>query len=147
MNTAKGEDHFAQGEQKDWETDGTSEWSPELCKTQNCSVKILHIASKGYDEGLVEQLIETMKVPAKVEYLGQTKHTQAIWNAYTKISPALVYSYYPNVNQHGISILHLPRAKIAPGIDFKSQRLAVWNCTCMPPACVNVQQLGFSDDF
>jgi len=36
---------------------------------------------------------------------------------------ALVYSYVPNINQYGISVDDLERAKIPPRLDFKSQPL------------------------
>ena len=39
------------------------------------------------------------------------------------LSGALVYSYEPNTNQHGISIDSLARAKIPPRLDFKPQQL------------------------
>ena len=84
---------------------------------------ILHIAKTGYDEGLVEALVEKLEIPAKVAYLGPEAHTDALWTAYTERKGALVYSYFPNANQHGISILSLERAAIAPGDDFQSQQL------------------------
>lgn len=87
------------------------------------SVKCDVIATTGYDEGLVEGLVDKLKIPAKVAYLGPQAHTDALWTAYTEKKGALVYSYYPNANQHGISILSLTRAKIAPGDDFQSQQL------------------------
>ena len=70
-------------------------------------------------------MIEVLEMKAKVVYLGEYNHTEAIWKAYTKRAGALVYSYYPNTNQYSISILDLQRAKIMPGIDFQPQRLAV----------------------
>lgn len=99
------------------------EWSPRKCAAINCSLQLLHIAKKGYDEGAVESLVEQLGLPAKVVYLGEANHTQAIWKAYTKRAGALVYSYYPNTNQFGISVLDLPRAQILPVLDFKPQRL------------------------
>ena len=67
-----------------------------------------------------------MKVPIKVVYLGAANQTEAIWSAHTKRAGALVYNFYPNVNQHKISILHLPRAKIPPYLDFQPQRITVF---------------------
>ena len=99
------------------------EWSPTVCKTQNCTVEIFHISAKGYDEGKVEALVEKLKIPAKVVYLGVKNHTEALWNAYSTGVPALMYTYYPNTNLHGVSVLQLQRAKIAPSLDFVSQRL------------------------
>jgi hypothetical protein len=70
----------------------------------NCSAQILHIAPKGYDTNLVEQLVEDLKVPVKVVYLGPEAHTNAIWEAHTKGLGDLFYSYSPNSNQHEISV-------------------------------------------
>jgi len=99
------------------------EYVPAYCSHASCDVQILHIAKTGYDEGLVEALVEKLKIPARVAYLGPQAHTDALWTAYTEKKGALVYSYIPNENQHGISILSLDRAKIAPGDDFQSQQL------------------------
>ena len=51
----------------------------------------------------VEALVERLKLPVKVVYLGAEKHREAIWRAYTQRVGALFYSFYPNTNQHGIS--------------------------------------------
>jgi len=99
------------------------EYVPEHCSDASCEVQILHIAKTGYDEGLVEALVDKLKIPARVAYLGAQAHTDALWAAYIEKKGALVYSYFPNANQHGISILSLDRAKIAPGDDFLSQQL------------------------
>lgn len=99
------------------------EFVPPQCNGRDCDVQILHIDKTGYDEGLVEALVEKLKIPAKVAYLGPEAHTDALWTAYTERKGALVYSYFPNANQHGISILSLERAAIAPGDDFQSQQL------------------------
>ena len=126
LNTRDGQQHFKTAQELLSDPFMKfEEWSPTLCKTQNCSAQILHIASKGFDEGAVEKLVEDLGIPATVVYLGQANHTQAIWSAYTQQDGALVYNFYPNVNQHGVSVLHLARAKIAPGMDFQPQRLAV----------------------
>ena len=74
LMSSEGQAHFAQGEQAEW--DMADEWRPDVCNTQNCSVRILHISAQGFDEGLIENLVETLKVPAKVAYLGQENHTQ-----------------------------------------------------------------------
>ena len=101
------------------------EWSPAHCRTQNCTVKIFHIAKTGYDEGLVEDLVQKLSIPATVAYLGEENHTEAIWSAHTQRAGALIYSYYPNTYQIGISMQALPRAKVHPQFDFKRQRLVV----------------------
>ena len=82
------------------------EWKPSLCYSPsvNCSVQILHLTPKGYDTGLVEKLVEDLKVPVKIVYLGPEAHRNAIWEAYTKGSGDLFYSYFPNSNQHEISV-------------------------------------------
>jgi hypothetical protein len=82
------------------------EWMPSICSAAsvNCSAQILHIAPKGYDTNLVEQLVEDLKVPVKVVYLGPEAHTNAIWEAHTKGLGDLFYSYSPNSNQHEISV-------------------------------------------
>ena len=100
-------------------------------------MKILHIAPQGYDEGIIEALVETLGIQAHVAYIGQENHTQAIWNGYTEGAAGLVYTYYPNSNQHGISIRDLGRANIPPGIDLKSQRIAV--LCCMSAFCLKMR--------
>ena len=130
LTTAEGQKHFETAEDLFADSYTRDEWYPKICDTQNCTVQIFHIAKRGYDEGAVEKMVEMMGLPAKVVYLGEFNHTEAIWRAYTKRAGALVYSYYPNTNQHSISVLDLPRAKIMPGIDFQPQRLAVSLCTC-----------------
>jgi len=99
-------------------------FTPSVCKERNCTVEIFHIAELGYDEGKVEELVELLGIPAKVVYLGEINHTEAIWQAYAQRRGGLFYSYYPNANQNGVSVLELPRAKIAPGLDFDAQQLA-----------------------
>lgn len=92
LKTASGQNHFQTAQQlfQDPYSD-LEEWSPKICQTQNCTVQIMHIAKKGYDEGAVEEMIEMLGVPAKVVYLGEFNHTEAIWKAYTKQAGALVY--------------------------------------------------------
>ena len=82
------------------------EWKPSLCDRPSvtCSAQILHISPEGYDTGLVEKLVEDLKIPLKVVYLGPEAHTNAIWEAHTKGSGDLFYSYSPNSNQHEISV-------------------------------------------
>ena len=126
LQTAEGQAHFKgvkdllPGEDLDFE-----EWSPTICKTQNCTVQILHIAKTGFDEGKVEKMVEDLGIPARVVYLGEQNQKRALWNAYTKRVGALLYNFYPNARQNGISVLDLPRAKITPAYDFKPQQLAV----------------------
>ena len=100
-------------------------WYPSQCARVgvNCSVQVMHIAPTGYDEGQVESLLEQMGVPAHVAYLGADAHTHKVWNSYTKKAGTLLYSYSPNANQEGISILSLPRAQIDPKLDFRPQLL------------------------
>jgi len=83
----------------------------------------MHIAPKGYDEGMVEKLVQTLGLQAKVVYLGEDAHTKKIWQSYKKRAGTIVYSYFPNINQHGIPILSLHRAEIPPEEDFKPQQL------------------------
>lgn len=128
LATPEGRAVFENGEQKNWPTKPEDEYIPKLCKIQNCTVKVLHIAAKGYDEGVIEALVENLRIPAHIAYIGQENHTQAIWNGYTEGAPGLFYTYWPNSNQHGIPIPDLGRAKIPPGIDIKSQRIAVLCC-------------------
>ena len=126
LQTADGQKHF-QGVKELFPDENLDleEWSPEVCKTQNCTVQILHIAKTGYDEGKVEKIVDDLGLPAKVVYLGEENHRRALWNAYNKRAGTLLYSFYPNTKQDHISILELPRAVISPVSDFKPQRLAV----------------------
>ena len=106
-------------------------YTPAVCRAANsgnCSVQILHIAPTGYDEGKVEAMVEKLGIRAKIVYVGQKAHTSQLWTAYKKRSSSLIYSFYPNTNQYGISILNLPRAVIDPQLDFKPQQLRklVW---------------------
>eukprot|EP00277_Geminigera_cryophila_P024202 CAMPEP_0179462078 /NCGR_PEP_ID=MMETSP0799-20121207/44575_1 /TAXON_ID=46947 /ORGANISM="Geminigera cryophila, Strain CCMP2564" /LENGTH=923 /DNA_ID=CAMNT_0021264863 /DNA_START=81 /DNA_END=2854 /DNA_ORIENTATION=- len=121
LSSPSGQHHFMQ---ENVENPEYGEWSnSSLCSSGNCTVQILHITPTGYDEGQVEELVKQLGIPAKVAYLGQTAHTDAIWSAVTKGTGALVYSYEPNTNQHGIPIDSLARAKIPPRLDFKPQQL------------------------
>jgi len=121
LSSPSGQQHYTKEQVENPEY---GEWSgSSLCSSGNCTVQILHITPQGYDEGQVEELVKTLGIPAKVAYLGQTAHTDAIWSAVTKRSGSLVYSYVPNTNQHGISIDSLSRAKIPPRLDFKPQQL------------------------
>ena len=51
----------------------------------------------------MEALVERLKLPVIVVYLGAEKDREAIWKGYTQRVGALFYSFYPNTNQHGIS--------------------------------------------
>ena len=53
-------------------------------KNQSLLTSLSHIPATGYDEGQVEELVKQLGIPAKVAYLGQTAHTDAIWSAVTK---------------------------------------------------------------
>jgi hypothetical protein len=101
-----------------------AEWAPSICKTQTCSTEVMHISASGYDEGLVEALVEKLKIPAKVLYLGAANHTKALWKAFVTATPILAYSYAPNTNLLGISLSQLPRAQLDPDLDLPAQRLA-----------------------
>ncbi len=104
---------------------GEREWYPKQCTNAgvDCRAQVLHISPTGYDEGQVESLLEDLGIPAHVAYAGPEAHTHKIWESYTKRSGTLLYSYSPNANQEGVSILSLPRAQIDPRLDFKPQLL------------------------
>ena len=93
------------------------------CRAGNCTVQVLHIAPTGYDEGLIETLVEQLGIPAEVVYLGAQAHDDALWAAYTRMTGALMYSYVPNSNKKGISITALPRAPFDQNLDFPPQQL------------------------
>ena len=119
LKTEKGQNHF----KLESVTSPVSEWLPPQCYNKTCDVQIMHIAPKGYDEGMVEKLVQTLGLQAKVVYLGEDAHTNKIWQSYKKRAGTIVYSYFPNINQHGIPILSLHRAEIPPEEDFKPQQL------------------------
>jgi hypothetical protein len=124
LKTEAGQKHFESARQlfQDPFSD-LEEWSPKICETQNCTVQILHIAKKGYDEGAVERLVELLEIPAKVVYLGEFNHTEAIWKAYTKRAGALMYrclfcAYMALLLAHPFSIRFLHHCRNAASLNF-----------------------------
>ena len=120
---AKGRSHFSFDVSSTAAARSFPDWVPAHCQGGNCTVPILHIEPTGYDEGLVEDLVRRLKIPAKVVYLGMDEHADAVWSAHTQRAGALVYSYTPNALMHGVSVKDLQRAKIDPELDFMTQRL------------------------
>jgi hypothetical protein len=114
------QEHFTKDR---FEASATEQWYPKQCTNAgvDCSAQVLHISKTGYDEGQVEALLETLGIPAHVAYVGAEAHTHKIWESYTKRVGTLLYSYSPNANQEGVSILSLPRAQIDPKLDFRPQ--------------------------
>ena len=87
LRTPEGQRHF-QPSQPFY----ADEWIPPHCDGQvNCSTRILHIGRQDYDEGRVERMVEELKLPVTVAYLGKRNHTDALWEAYTNRAGALVY--------------------------------------------------------
>ena len=124
------------------------EWTPSYCALagMNCSVPIFHIAQTGYDEGLMEQLVEALGLQAKIVYVGFEDHAKMIWEAFVQKSGALVYDFFPNTHHYGIPTSKLPRVNVDPILDFVSQRFEKLAWPGLANACGG-DALAFVRDF